>query len=109
MSLKFFYNGIKGSDGKLQGADYSLGGLWNSPTETITIYGKRYRDFSKEIHEAFVVINNSDCQSDYFEQDHIRVEPSHPLYQQVKAAYLKQKAHYDAVLVKRKAKYQEVA
>ncbi len=93
--MKFFYNGIKGSDGKLQGCSYSYGPYVNLPENCITIYGKKYRDFSAEVREAFTIENNSDCQTDYFENDRIRVMPSHPLYEQVKEAMLKHKAHND--------------
>lgn len=84
--LKFFYNGIKGSDGKLQKAYYSEGKLLNHPDGTITIYGKNYSGFSAEVNQTFEVENGTDIMSDYFEQDRIRVTPAHPLYAQVRAA-----------------------
>jgi hypothetical protein len=92
--LRFFYNGIKGSDGKLQKVNYSEGALLNHPEGTITIYARDYIRFSAEVREAFTVENNSDSMTDYFEQDRIRVVPSHPLYAQVKAAVEKRKAHF---------------
>ena len=101
--LKFFWNGIKDSDGKLQGASYSDGQLINHPAGTITIYGKRYRGFSAGIHDAFRVENNTDMQTDYFENDRIRVLPSHPLYAQVKAALQAQIEHNEKIYAKRAA------
>lgn len=98
--LKFFWNGIKDSEannGKLQKASYSASQLINFPAGTITIYGKNFRQFSQGIGNAFTVKNDTDYQTDYFENDRIRVEPSHPLYSQVKAAYDAQEAHYDRI------------
>jgi hypothetical protein len=92
--LRFFWNGIKGTDGKLQSCFYSDGALLNSPAGTITIYARNYRSFSAEIRESFDVQNDSDMMTDYFEQDRIRVTPEHPLYLQVKIALVKREMHY---------------
>lgn len=88
--LRFFYNGIKVGKGSLQKAHFSLGNLRNHAENTITIYAREYTRFSAEIREAFKVENDTDTMTDYFEHDRIRVEPSHPLYAQVKAAFDKQ-------------------
>lgn len=104
MSLRFFWNGIKGSDGKLQRCSYSDGKLYHHPEGTITIYAKHYRDFSAEVRQQFQVENNSDMQTDYFENDSIRVTPDHPLYGQVKAALAARNAHYDKPRAKRSDK-----
>lgn len=93
-TLRFFWNGIKGSDKKLQRVFYSDGALMNSPAGTITIYGRDYRSFSAEIRDAFKVENDSDMMTDYFEQDRIRVTPDHPLFDQVKIALQAREAHY---------------
>jgi hypothetical protein len=93
-NLKFFYNGIKGSDGKLQKCSYHDGELYHHPVGTITIYARGYVHFSQEVAEAFAVENNSDSQTDYFEKDTIRVAPTHPLYVVVKAALDKREAKY---------------
>ena len=93
--LKFFYNGIKSSSGKLEKASYSIGpytpesGLSD---ESITITAREYMRFSPEIQAAFVVANHTDTMSDFFDKDRIRVTSSHALYPQVKAAYLAQQA-----------------
>ena len=93
--LKFYWNGIKENGGKLQRAWYSFGNLINYPADTITIYGRDYTSFSPEVQKAFEVQNDSDSQTDYFEQDRIRVTSDHLLYPQVFAAYRAHKAHSD--------------
>ncbi len=98
--LKFYWNGIKVNGGKLQLCSYSGSQLCNHPAGTITIYGKRYRSFSAEIHAALKVENNSEMQTDYFENDRIRVQPDHPLYTEAKAALVAAQAHDNAVWAK---------
>ena len=94
-NIRFFWNGIKGSDGKLQPAQITNGAYYNLPAGTITIYAKKYSGFSEEVRAAFGSIeNNSDSQTDYFETDKIRVVPTHPLYAAVKAAADKRDARY---------------
>lgn len=99
MALKFFWNGIKGSDGKLQFCSYSDTQLTNHPAGTITIYASGYKGtmrFKGDVAEAFAgnIQNDTDSQTDYFEDDHIRVLPTHPLYSQVKAALDARQARY---------------
>lgn len=101
--LKFYWNGIKENGGKLQRAHYSRGGLANHPEGTITIYARDYGPFSAEVRQAFKVENDTDIMTDYFDKDTIRVEPAHPLYQQVKTAHDAQRAHS----AKREAKWNE--
>lgn len=103
MAIKFFWNGIKGADGKLQRAWYSDGPWNNLPSDCITIYARNYRRFSKEVAEAFAIENNTDLMTDYFENDKIRVFPTHALFADVKAAVVKAKAHHAAVVAKRAA------
>jgi hypothetical protein len=94
-TLRFFWNGIKGSDGKLQKAWYSAGELHSFPTGTITIYARTYDSFSAEVRNAFTVENDSDIITDYFAKDLIRVTPEHPLYGPVKIALAAHTAHFD--------------
>lgn len=92
--FKFMYNGIKDDAGKLHKASYSMGPLFGknpAPKETITIYGKHYRDLPAV--PGLTVENNSDCTTDYFEDDQIRVTPDNPHYPAVHAAWEKQQAH----------------
>ena len=96
-TLKFYYNGIKDNGGKLQGCYYSYGSLYpNTDAATITIYAYKYQRFSIAIQELFDVLNDSDSRSDYFEADHFRVFPSHPLYADVLVAYNKSRARCKA-------------
>jgi hypothetical protein len=84
----FYWNGIKDAKGaKLQKVFYSVGGLRSYPESTITIYGRGYEGFSAKVWECFAVQNDTDTQVDYFDNDRIRVIPSHPLYAAVKAAH----------------------
>lgn len=90
--LRFFWNGIKGSDGKLQLA--SCGFTATSETvhglaPHISVYARRYRPFSAEVREAFTVQNGTDIQVDYFEQDHFRCYATHPLFPALAAAVIK--------------------
>ena len=94
MSLKFYYNGIKANGGKLQRAF-----LWDSsvrgrPEGTITVSARDYTGFSREVHEAFAVSNDTDLMTDYFDKDSFYVEPNHPLYGQVKTALEARQARY---------------
>lgn len=82
---KFMYNGIK-IDGVLHKGSYSGGSLRGYPEGTITIYANRR--FPKMAD--FEIQNDTDTQTDYFDDDKIRVTPDHPAYAEVKAAYVKQ-------------------
>lgn len=104
--MKVLWNGIK-SEGKLYRCFFSDGQLINHPAGTLTIYAKDYGNMSKEISAAFKVENNSDSMTDYFETSHIRVNPDHPLYAEVRKALDAQKAHRDSVYRKREQRYEQ--
>jgi hypothetical protein len=111
-TLKFYYNGIKASDGKLQKCSYSIGNLIAKyPAMTITIRAKNYNSFSSEVAAEFTIKNDSDGMTDYFENDCIRVLPDHPLYNDVLAAAQKANARkdvqYAAYMVKANAAVSE--
>ena len=106
--LKFFYNGIKGSDGKLQKCWYSDGKLIGFPEGTLTIYAKEYCRFTAEVRDSFKVENDSDTMTDYFESDRIRVTPDHPLYRQVSFAWTLQKDKRDARFEKKQVTHQHI-
>ncbi len=72
-TIRFYYNGIKVNEGKLQKVYYRMGGYVHLPENTITIYCNSYAGFSKEVCEEFSVKNNTDTRTDYVERDHIRV------------------------------------
>lgn len=101
MTIKFLWNGIKVNGGKLQPACYSIGPLTNYPEGTITIYARNYRRFSVEVGEVLEVHNDSDCMTDYFENDRIRVTADHPLYPAVLAASQACDAHYAKMRARR--------
>jgi hypothetical protein len=83
----FYWNGIKDAKGaNLQKCYYSEGPFTGYPEGTISIYGRDYCGFSQKVRACFAVQNDTDTQVDYFDNDRIRVIPSHPLYNQVKAA-----------------------
>lgn len=91
---RFYWNGLKDDKGaKLQKAYYSAGEYRGMPDGTITIYARDYNRFSDKVRAAFAVQNDSDIQTDYFDNDRIRVIPAHPLYPQVQAALAAQEAH----------------
>lgn len=85
MALRFFYNGVKGEDKKLQKYFFS----WNADSKSITVYAKGCVRFSDEVRAAFKVENDSDIMTDYFEEDSFKVSPDHKLYGLVFAAYQK--------------------
>ena len=100
--IKFYYNGMKADDNPgLQKCWYSASALLRHPAGTFTLYARDYRAFSPEIAMAFKVENDTDIMTDYIQKDLIRVEPSHPLYGQIVAAFEKQQVHNAA----RQAKY----
>lgn len=72
-------------NGKRAGVFYTSG-PWVAGVNPDTIKIRpRGSSFPAEFRAAFAIENNSDCQTDYFEKDCIRVVPGHPLYTAVKA------------------------
>lgn len=73
-------------DGKRIGI-YIHAGPWVAGVDpsTIKITPRRY-SFPPEVAVVFKIENNSDCQTDYFERDSIRIVAGHPLYGAVKSA-----------------------
>ena len=86
-TLKFYYNGIRAPDSKLQRCHYSLSGVKGLPGGTITIFAKTYMQFSDAIREVFDVQDDGDPYSDYCAGEYIDVTPDHQLYAEVLAAY----------------------
>lgn len=87
--LRFFYNGIKTSDGKLFKGWFS-----KNDNGVITFYAKEYGHAPKEIQDAFAVENDSDSQTDYFEKDRIRIKPNTKYYQAACEAIEKAEARW---------------
>lgn len=104
-NLKFMYNGIK-LDGELKRAHYSKGSYFNFPEGTITIYAKGYSRLPKI--DGLDVENETDSQTDYFDDDKIRVVPGNKYYDLVHSAYKSQEAkkiaHHERMEAKRAAK-----
>ena len=101
MTIKFMWNGIK-IDGELYKGWYSKGHYTKEsgiPLGTITIYGKNYISFPRI--EGLEIINESDSQTDYFENDRIRVMPDNKYYNDVLNAYNKQEEHNRKKFIKR--------
>lgn len=99
--IRFMYNGLKIA-GKLYKASYSKGSyteLSGLPEGTLTIYAKDYSRFPRI--EDFEYHNETDSQTDYFDNDKIRIRPDHPLYEKASQGYLKQVAHSEKVNARR--------
>lgn len=72
-------------DGKRVGVTYTSG-PWVEGVNPALIKIRPRRGVSLvALRKHFAIENNSDMSTDYFEADSIRVLPSHPLYEQVKA------------------------
>lgn len=85
-NIKFFYNGIKDIDKKLQPCYISAGRKqegWE-----IFISKRDYTPFSEGIRAAFIVKNDSDSMTDYFEHDHFHISSNSPYFLPAMAAVL---------------------
>ncbi len=102
MSIKFYFNGFKINNGKINRCFYCKGRYTNWPDGTITLHAKEYR-FENEARKYLPIENNTDSQTDYFEDDRARIAPNHPLYPQVLAAFNAYEARQAARLNKRAA------
>jgi hypothetical protein len=99
--VEFLWNAVK-VDGVKVLCSYSAGTYVNLPEGTITIYGKRY--VSLPVVDGLEVKNDSDMQSDYHENDRIRVLPGTRFYDAVLAALKKQEAHNAKIWEKKMAR-----
>jgi len=95
-ALRFYWNGIKAGDGKLQRCSYS-----SYQDGTITVHAKDYRRFSQEVRQAFTVENGTDTMTDYFENDRFRVQSGHHFYDVISAAMKAGEAHRERQHAKR--------
>lgn len=103
--LRFLWNGIK-TGGKLTRCYYSFGNLGEPwPAEAISVYARDYERFPEAVRACFHVENNSEIESDYFDDDKLRVCPNHPLYALVKTAWEAQRIHDDKRAAKRAQKW----
>ena len=85
-SIKFFWNGIKvNGEKKLIRCFYSLDNNVDG-RPNVTIYA---RDCERLPRDVFVVHNDTDLYTDYFDDDSAELTPEHPLYKYARAAALK--------------------
>lgn len=86
-SIKFFWNGIKlNGSRELIKCFYSLdNNCEHSPS--VSIYAKGYG--AELPRDVFVVSNDTDIMTDYFDTDSATLTPAHPLYKYARAAALK--------------------
>jgi hypothetical protein len=104
--LRFLWNGIKYNGlPDLFSASYSMGTLHHYPEGTITVYARDYKRFPVGIARYFHIENETEYQSDYFDDDKFRVCANHALYALVKAAFDAQESHHERRMAKRAAKY----
>ena len=92
MMLKFFYNGIKDSTGRLHKAWYSYSETRNNGM-TLTVYSADHtcsRFASEEIGGAFTVENDTDTMTDYFRPDSITIPKDHKYFRAAISATIKQ-------------------
>ena len=87
-SIKFYWNGIKVNGGKLIRTWYSIDNI-NDP-QAVSISARDYDDLPGDV---FVVRNNSDSYTDYYDSDRTTIEAGHPLYVFALVAALKANLH----------------
>lgn len=87
-SIKFYWNGIKVNGGKLIRTWYSIDNI-NDP-QAVSISARDYESLPGDL---FVVRNNSDSYTDYYDKDHATIEAGHPLYVFSLVAALKANLH----------------
>lgn len=92
--IKFLKDAIKFKrDGQIErvNVSYSDSDLTNFPKGTITIYGKHYKSLPKELNPE----NRSDTQTDYFENDTVRIFPNSKHYNKVLKAMMGKRQSYE--------------
>jgi hypothetical protein len=104
MTIRFFYNGVKASDGKLQKAS-----VYTSQDGSIIISKRDYRGFCAEVLDAFAVTDNTDTMTDYFDHARFIIRSGHPMYAAAKAAADKNVQRFEAQQRKRMARYSTAA
>ena len=85
-SIKFFWNGIRVNNSKkIIKVFYSLdNNVEHTPSVSISA-----RDYDHLPTDIFVVQNDTDYYTDYFDSDRAELTPEHPLYKYARAAALK--------------------
>lgn len=84
-TIRFYYNGLKVNGGKLVRTFYHMESGQESPYVSISV-----RDYSGSLpRDCFVVKNDSDPYTDYYDTDRATLTPEHPLYPYARAAAIK--------------------
>ncbi len=86
-SLRFFYNGVKGNDKKLQPCYYKK---YLDCPDTIIICNDNNIHFTKQILDALIVENNTNTITSTFEKYHIAIAINHPMHSAVEYAFYQQ-------------------
>lgn len=90
-SIKFFWNGIKVNGGRLIKCSYSLDNNVNGD-KSVSICAS---DYDGDLPaDMFVVRNDTDYYTDYFDKDSTCVTPEHPLYKYARYAAEQAEIHY---------------
>lgn len=71
--IRFYWNGIKVDGGRLISCFYSI----DDRDGSVSITARDYKDLPTKY---FVVENNTDIMTDYFDDDRTTLTPAHPLY-----------------------------
>lgn len=85
--IKIMQNGIK-FDGGYTRCFYGMGNTYHHSDKCITITARDYDHLPAELGK---VENNSDYQSDYFDEDRVYLEPGDKYYNDALAAYNKRR------------------
>lgn len=85
--IKIMQNGIK-FDGGYTRCFYGMGNTYHHSDKCITITARDYDHLPAELGK---VENDSDFQSDYFDEDRVYLEPGDKYYNEALAAYNKRK------------------
>lgn len=78
--MKLLKKGIRDDQGQYFPVFYCNGQIYveGALKDCITIYSRTYKRFSDDIRQHFIVENDSDSMTDYFEKDRIRIFPDSP-------------------------------
>lgn len=88
--VKFLQKGVKDAEGKYYPVYYSMTGLIDGRL-ALTVYA---RSLVKGLPAALSPQNNSDCQTDYFEEDIVRFSAGTPEFEQLAAHVMPDNAIY---------------
>jgi len=105
--IKFYYNGIR-VNGKLNKALITEG-VDIHGVNRICVYADDYEGFDKEIRDEFVVKNESDSMTDYFETDKFSVYEGHKHWEALRKVIEIKAQRRKRRMEKIEAKYRAIA